>query len=249
LSDMVESYIFSSFTDDTPDTPRKKRAEDKFVSMFESRGEKGEDRFVSMFDDQGRERKEEEKGREAEEEEGEEEAETASEEEEVIEEPVPEPVDVEAETRKIFEGAFAQGEKAGYEMGLQRVEPLVKRLNHYISALEEFKDELMKRSESLSAELALIFAEAVVLRTCDEKREIVAEMVRKALDIFEGKGEVTIRIRPDDAEYISGNATGRLKIVPDDSIREPGFVIETNFGDIDGRISTQLDELKKRIFE
>jgi len=28
-------------------------------------------------------------------------------------------------------------------------------------------------------------------------------------------------------------------------MREPGFVIETNFGDIDGRISVQMEELKK----
>jgi flagellar biosynthesis/type III secretory pathway protein FliH len=58
-----------------------------------------------------------------------------------------------------------------------------------------------------------------------------------------------IRVRPDDAKYISSEGNRFLKIVPDDAIREPGFVIETSFGDIDGKLSTQLEELRKRIFE
>ena len=49
--------------------------------------------------------------------------------------------------------------------------------------------------------------------------------------------------------YISCDGNTFLKVVPDDAIREPGFIIETSFGDIDGRLSTQLDELRKRISE
>ncbi len=162
---------------------------------------------------------------------------------------VDEPIDVEAATRKIFEEAFAEGEKAGREMGMKRVDPLVKRLNRYISELEQAKDDLRERSETMCIELAFVFAEAIVLQSCDEKREIVSEMVKKALDICEGSADVTIRVRPDDVQYVTARQNAFLKIVPDDSVQEPGFVIETNFGDIDGRISTQLEELKKRILE
>jgi flagellar assembly protein FliH len=160
-----------------------------------------------------------------------------------------EPVDMETQARKVFEDAFAQGEKAGHEMGLKRVEPLVKRLNLYISELEALKGELMERSGRQSVELALIFAEAIILRSCAEKGEIIKEMSKKALEICEGQSGITIRVRPDDAQYVSGDASGFVKVVPDDTILEPGFVIETSFGDIDGRISTQIEELRKRVCE
>lgn len=168
---------------------------------------------------------------------------------EAPEEAAEEAIDVEAEARKIFEDAFAQGEKAGHEMGLKKVEPLIRRLNNYITELEGLKGDLRVRTEKMSVELALIFAETIILRSCEEKKEIIVDMVRKAMDICEGKNDVVIRIRPDDAQHISSDGNTFLKIVPDDAIREPGFVIETSFGDIDGRLTTQLDELKKRIYE
>ena len=94
---------------------------------------------------------------------------------------------VEDQTRKAFEDAFVQGEKAGYEMGMKKVDSIVKRLNGYISELTFFKEELLERSRKLSTELALVFAEAIILRECEERRETVLRMAKKALDLCEDK--------------------------------------------------------------
>ncbi len=155
--------------------------------------------------------------------------------------------DIEEEARKVFEDAFAQGEKAGYEMGMKKVDPLVKRINNYIAGLTSFRDELVKKSEKLSVELALIFAEAIVLKECEERREVVMEMARRAVELCEDKGRILIKIRAEDARHIPETSIGSLKVVHDDTLKEPGFVIETAFGDIDGRISTQIEELKKEL--
>jgi flagellar assembly protein FliH len=221
LSDSVESFILCPFMEETE--AGKDEEKDQFVSMFDRPA-----RFAANDE------YEEDKKKAA---------------PDSAPAPVEKPVDVEAESRRIFEEAFAQGEKAGHEMGLQRVEPLAKRLNRYMSDLETFKDQLVERSHAMSVELALLFAEAVVLRSCNDNKEIVAEMVRKALDICDAKSDIVIRVRPDDAQYVIGEGNGFVKVLSDDSIREPGFVIETNFGDIDGRLSTQIEELRKRVFE
>jgi flagellar assembly protein FliH len=152
---------------------------------------------------------------------------------------------VEDQTRKAFEEAFVQGEKAGYEMGMKKVDSIIKRLNGYISELSFFKEELFERSRKLSTELALVFAEAIVLRECEEKRETVLRMAKKAMDLCEERSEILIRIRKEDVDHISPDEVSHLKIIKDDTLKEPGFIIETNFGDIDGRISVQIDELKK----
>ena len=154
---------------------------------------------------------------------------------------------VEEQTRKIFEDAFVQGEKAGYEMGMKKVDPLIKRLNAYISELNTFKEELLERSQKLSAELALTFAEAIVMKECGGHREIILTMVKKAMDLCEDKNEIIIRMRKEDVDMISPEQTAHLKIVRDDTMKEPGFIIETNFGDIDGRLSVQIEELKKEL--
>ena len=154
-------------------------------------------------------------------------------------------VNIEEEARRIFEEAFAQGEKAGHEMGMKKVEPVIKRLGGFMAELSLFKEELVKRAESLSTELALVFAEAIILKECAEHREAILRMVRKALSLCEERSGTTIRLRGEDADLISRDDLNQFKIVRDDTMREPGFVIETNFGDIDGRISVQMEELKK----
>ena len=154
-------------------------------------------------------------------------------------------VDIEIETRKVFEDAYKEGEKAGFEIGMKKVEPLIRRLNGDIAALSAFKEELYKKAEEMSIELALVFAEAIVLQECTINRDIVLNMAKKALEICEEKHEITIRIRRDDIRYISEDAMSSLKVIPDDTLKDPGFIIESNFGAIDGTIAAQIEELKK----
>lgn len=156
-----------------------------------------------------------------------------------------ETIDIENEARKVFEEAFAQGEKAGREMGMKRTEPLLKRLNNDIALLDSFKNDLMEKAERLTVELALSFAEAIVLKECEEKRYVVSDMAKKALALCEDKSGITIRVRKEDFQYVTHNIDGAVKVVSDETLKEPGFIIETNFGDIDGLISTQLEELKR----
>jgi flagellar biosynthesis/type III secretory pathway protein FliH len=153
--------------------------------------------------------------------------------------------DVENAARKVFEDAYIQGEKAGHEMGMKKVEPLIKRLNGDIAALSELKEELFRKAEKLSVELALVFAESIVLKECQGNRDIVVNMAKKALEICEEKSGITIRMRREDARHISEDRIYPMKVIPDDTLNDPGFIIETNFGDIDGTIATQIDELKK----
>ncbi len=70
-------------------------------------------------------------------------------------------------------------------------------------------------------------------------------MVRKALEACEERSDIRVRLPKEDAWLISAQETPAWKIIPDEELKEPGFVIETRFGDIDGRISRQMEELKK----
>jgi flagellar assembly protein FliH len=165
--------------------------------------------------------------------------------EENIEKPPEESIDLEEQTRRTFEEAFAQGEKAGQEMGMKKMEPLIERLNQCLASLESFKQELLGRVERFATLLALTFAESIVMKECTEHREVTLSMIRKALEACEERGECLIRLPKEDAWMISAQGTTTWKILPDEDLKEPGFVIESNFGDIDGRVSKQLEELKK----
>jgi len=103
-----------------------------------------------------------------------------------------ESVSMEDQTRKIFEDAFAQGEKAGHEMGMKKVEHAVKRLNLCLAELDGFRDTLMEEAKRFSVELALVFAEALVLKEWSEKREVVLDMARRAFDMCEVRCDIVV---------------------------------------------------------
>jgi len=153
--------------------------------------------------------------------------------------------DLEGEMRKIFEDAYKEGEKAGYEFGMRKADVLIKRLNDYLMEVQTFKKELVQRNERLCVELAILFAEAIILREYTGDRDIIREMIRKGLELCEDKSTITIRMRKEDADYIR-SIEQHLTVITDDTLREPGFIIETDLGTIDGRISVQINELKKR---
>jgi flagellar assembly protein FliH len=162
-------------------------------------------------------------------------------------EPAEETLSIEDQTRKVFEDAYAQGEKAGYEMGMRRVESTAKRLEKQIEEVLSFKQELVRKCEKQSVDLALAFTEALVLKECSEQREILAAMIKKALEVCEDREGLVVRVRGEDIKHLEGLLSDRIRIVPDDTLKEPGFVIETNMGDIDGRMSTQIEELKNAL--
>ena len=164
--------------------------------------------------------------------------------EEVVETPQPSPED---QARKAFEDAYVEGEKAGYEMGMRRVDSLAKRLEKHIAELTSFRKDLEERYGKLAVDLALMFTEAIVLKECEEKREILGAMVRKALEACEDRDEIVVRVRTEDFQYVKDAASTRLRVVVDDTLNEPGFVVETSVGDIDGRISSQIGELKNTL--
>lgn len=150
----------------------------------------------------------------------------------------------EVDARQVFEEAYAEGEKAGFEMGMKKVEPLIGRLTSYLAEFESYERSLLQKAETLAFELALTFTETIVLKECTEHQDALLRMIKKALELCEQKGKKVIRIRPEDSRYIEQQSTG-WTILPDDALKETGFVIETEFGDVDGRVSTQIEELKR----
>ena len=153
----------------------------------------------------------------------------------------------EDQARKVFDDAYAEGEKAGHEMGMRRAELVAKRLEKQLNEVISFKKTLEEKCEKLAVDLALLFAEAVVLKECATHREILARMIRKALTACEERGEIVVRVRGEDVRHIEGVGHGNLKVVADDALKEPGFVIETSLGDIDGRISSQIEEMRNAL--
>jgi flagellar assembly protein FliH len=154
------------------------------------------------------------------------------------------------------------GYEAGYGEAVQAVEAdYASRLDHaeklIQSALEE-RQLLLEDAQPMIVELACAIARKIMTRECTVDREWVLGVVRAALEEIRDAGNVEVRVNPDDYELVRANAQGlrkevpgqsELLVIPDRGVEAGGCVIQTSFGNIDARLDTQLEEVRKALHE
>ena len=78
----------------------------------------------------------------------------------------------------------------------------------------------------------------------------------QALKKVKGRGDVTLRVNLQDAKLTTEHISDFIKqveniknivVVEDSSVEKGGCIVETDFGAIDARISSQLSELETQI--
>ncbi|UGQ17091.1 flagellar assembly protein FliH [Borrelia sp. RT1S] len=159
-----------------------------------------------------------------------------------------------------LEVATAKGKKEGYEVGFSRgcedFDKLVGKLNSMIAALVAKRKEILESSGDQIMKLVMQIAVKVVKKIVDTQKSVVIENVNEALKKVKNKTNIIIRVNLDDVDIVSHEKTEfiskfdfieNLEVVEDINIGKGGCVIETDFGEIDARISSQLDRIEERL--
>jgi flagellar assembly protein FliH len=153
-----------------------------------------------------------------------------------------------------YQDGFAQGAKqaeAEYAAKLQEAEEL------YASAVEE-RRLYLSEAEPMIVDLAIEVAKKIMHRETSVDRSYVVDVVRAALEEMHDGGKVEVRVHPDDHEVVQQSrerlrkevpGTTELIIIKDTSVEAGGCVVCTAFGNIDARIDTQLEEVRKALQE
>ena len=143
-----------------------------------------------------------------------------------------------------YETGMRTGEAEGreaYTSGLRQLEDLTQSLNLSVqTSLEESEDMMV----------SIVF-EAVCKIVGDAlaTQEGVGAVVKEALARIRGKSAVIIRVNPLDLELIEESAAFGIASEADwradEGIPMGGCVIESEYGTLDARIDTQLNQLKR----
>jgi flagellar assembly protein FliH len=171
-------------------------------------------------------------------------------------------VRVEAILQEEIETAKAQGYEEGRMLAEQQVRAewearfdQVEQL-HY-AALEE-RRRYLAESEPLIVELACSVARKIIRQELSVSSEWVVQVVRAALEEIHDAGKIEVRVHPQDYEIVQARREGlrkevpgqsELLILPDRGVEPGGCVVHTAFGNVDARLDTQLEEVKKALQE
>jgi flagellar assembly protein FliH len=160
--------------------------------------------------------------------------------------------------REAQERGYKDGHEKGYKDGGQEVERLIERLHAIISKAIEKRNQIIEESETQVINMVLLIAKKVIKVISENQKNVVINNVMQALLKVKGSGDVVIRVNPDDLDLASSHIDSFLKrleqgrnisILEDTSVDRGGCVIETDFGQINARISSQLHEIEEKILE
>jgi flagellar assembly protein FliH len=150
------------------------------------------------------------------------------------------------------------GRNSGYAEGKAEVDRLVARTRLVLERAQDRRAEILAETEQQVIDLTLLIARKVIKVISESQREVVIANALEALRKVKGRGTIRIHVNLADlklttehtADFIKSlEGAPSIQVVEDSSVGPGGCVIETDFGEIDGRISSQLAELEAKILE
>lgn len=120
------------------------------------------------------------------------------------------------------------------------------------------REKIIKETKSMLIDLCLLMAKKVVKVECQRNKNVILKNLEEALKKVKGQEEMTIRVNFSDLKCLEGHKKRLISSIPklegirfeeDETVEPGGCKIETNFGFIDARIKTQIENLEERLYE
>ena len=153
---------------------------------------------------------------------------------------------------------FEQGSQEGFEKGSAEVERLIERMHKILEAVMQRREEILQDTESQIVELVILMARKVIKILSENQKNVIMANTVAALRKVKTRGTVTLRVNIEDVKLTTAHADEFIQHVEnvqgitvqeDSSVEKGGCIVETDFGAIDARISSQLTELENKILE
>ncbi|RKX85123.1 MAG: flagellar assembly protein FliH [Spirochaetes bacterium] len=153
---------------------------------------------------------------------------------------------------------YEKGREEGYAEGQAEVERLIAQLHSIIDKTIEKRNDIIDESETQVINLVIMIAKKVVKVISENQKNVVVNNVIQALRKLKSRGEVLIKVNLSDVELTSEHIKDFMRmvenirsvtVVEDSTVDKGGCIIETDFGEIDARISSQLHEIEEKILD
>ncbi len=145
------------------------------------------------------------------------------------------------------------------ELDKEYTDKLYRKYEEVYHIIDDFDQKLKEYEQSferLVVGTAVELARKIIQKEVKEQ-SIINEVVKEAISKVIGANEVRIKFHPEDMKelnnysrnLISNTTFSKIKFEEDDRIEHGGCLVETEIGNVDARISTQLEELRRKLEE
>jgi len=165
---------------------------------------------------------------------------------------------LEAQQKEARDQGRVEGREDGYTEGKAEVDRLIERTQVVLERAQNKRGEILSETEKEIVDLVLLISRKVIKVISENQRDIIVSNVIEALRKVKAKGNVIIRVNLADLKLATEHkqefirlmeGVSSINVVEDSSVDSGGCIIETDFGEIDARIASQLAELENKILE
>lgn len=164
-------------------------------------------------------------------------------------------------TRKKMEMEYERGYNDGYARGSEETEAkyeelLYRKNEEFYGILKEFEAKIEEYENSFT-ELVIKLAGRIsrkILKREINSESVVEQIIGDALSQVIAARNIMIKVNPNDLELIDSKGElknhvqfSKIRFEPDNSIEKGGCVIETEIGNVDARINTQIEEIVRQL--
>ena len=157
-----------------------------------------------------------------------------------------------------YQDGYNEGHEQGFMEGQNEVNRLVERVHKIVESVMVRREEILCETEQQIVELVLLMTRKVVKIISENQKTVVLSNVLAALKKIRTRGNITLRVNTEDLKLTTAHVDEFIKrienvngisVIEDSSVDRGGCIVETDFGAIDARISSQLAELESKIME
>ncbi len=167
------------------------------------------------------------------------------------------PGELNSDIKNVKRDAYNKGLEDGLNKGrlltLKEIGTEIKILKGLIEGTERLKDELYRKIENDVVEISVMIAKKIIGEIAEEGRDIVVNIAKEAIKRASDREVLRIRVAPVDYDALNKKRSELLQCIDgikslifeaDESVQPGGCLIETNQGDIDARIESQIKVIK-----
>lgn len=158
--------------------------------------------------------------------------------------------------QQIKQDAYQQGYQEGLDLANSEMAKTVDAILTVAGQAVEEKWNIIKTVEDEIVNLALEIAEKVIAEQVKLEPGIVTNIAKKALMVAAIHEHIQIRVNPEDLEVMRASKDNlmvtmdgieKIEVIADRRVRQGGCILETNAGNVDARIQSQLSEIQQSI--
>jgi flagellar assembly protein FliH len=156
----------------------------------------------------------------------------------------------------IRDTARQEGRRSADEHLAQQVDAILPALRQAVAGLEQARHDWLEHWEKTGLKLALAIAERIIRRELARAPEITLGLLKEALELAAGAGDIEIHLHPDDLAALGRQVerltkevgrVGKCRVIADPAISCGGCRVDSRFGSIDQQIEAQLARIEQEL--